>query len=445
MGLPSIKPPIRILIRTRPDQLTTIHPILDRADTSLIERLCVELCIADTTEIQRLITKTWRGPNDEDEDGMRAELEYRLLNLFLAKASSMTTFWFQFSVLRLDAYIFLQMTRRFHPAEVAAVNDQPFPSQAHMGDGRFVMPTSHANKSCQQDSITNQKLETGNGTAASRSSAPGVKKNVEIGYAIRCSGKILRGFQSERWDVSTTSSRKMKCTQSQKGAISKDQGDGSKSNAITRNPTSFIRISNHLPLPLQHKPNIPPPLALFPRLPAQASIPDQAFRGHVLLEALNAGLEDYTEEQMKATVARLLQTYDEWKRTRKGKESVQETRKEPRGNKARPLRDQRGSSPSYTDSSTSSEHLPTQTTSSPPLPVRVPDRPSPPLVDPAASQPVAKKRKHGAALDQLEQVGQGIKRFARKMISTSWVNVTMPPKEGSHHRKLASSISIIIA
>jgi hypothetical protein len=60
MGLPSIKPPIRILIRTRPDQLTTIHPILDKADTSLIERLCVELCITDTTEIQRLITKTWK-------------------------------------------------------------------------------------------------------------------------------------------------------------------------------------------------------------------------------------------------------------------------------------------------------------------------------------------------------------------------------------------------
>ncbi|KAF8846635.1 hypothetical protein BDZ45DRAFT_812178 [Acephala macrosclerotiorum] len=42
-----------------------------------------------------------------------------------------------------------------------------------------------------KDSITNKKLETGNGTAALRSSALGVqvKKNVEIGYAIHCSGK----------------------------------------------------------------------------------------------------------------------------------------------------------------------------------------------------------------------------------------------------------------
>ncbi|CZR65259.1 uncharacterized protein PAC_15159 [Phialocephala subalpina] len=141
---------------------------------------------------------------------------------------------------------------------------------------------------------------------------------------------------------------------------------------------------------------------------------DDYLPAETLREALNAGLEDYTEEQMKATVARLLHTYDEWERIRKGKDLVQE---EARGSKARPLRDQRGSGPSYTDSSTSSEHLPTQTTSSPspPLPVRIPGHPSPPLGDSVASQPVVKKRKRGAVLDQLEQVGQGIKRFARKV------------------------------
>jgi hypothetical protein len=70
-----------------------------------------------------------------------------------------------------------------------------------MGDGRFVMPTNHVKflsiHKCwrllngTKDSITNKKLETGNGTVASRSSAPGVqvKKNVEIGYAIRYSGR----------------------------------------------------------------------------------------------------------------------------------------------------------------------------------------------------------------------------------------------------------------
>lgn len=97
---------------------------------------------------------------------------------------------------------------------------------------------------------------------------------------------------------------------------------------------------------------------------------DDYLPAKALREALKTGLKDYTEEQMEATVARLLQTYDEWERIRNGKDSVQETRKEPRGNNTRPLCDQSGSSPSYTDSSTSSEHLPTQTTSSPPLPMR---------------------------------------------------------------------------
>jgi len=68
MGLPLIKPPVRILVRTRPDQLTTIHPILDKADTLLIEKLCVELRITDTTKIQRLITKTWKEKRLERVD-----------------------------------------------------------------------------------------------------------------------------------------------------------------------------------------------------------------------------------------------------------------------------------------------------------------------------------------------------------------------------------------
>jgi len=59
MGLPSIKPPVRVLLRTRPDQLAKIHPSLDQADTKLIEKVCVELHITDTTNVRRLITKIW--------------------------------------------------------------------------------------------------------------------------------------------------------------------------------------------------------------------------------------------------------------------------------------------------------------------------------------------------------------------------------------------------
>jgi hypothetical protein len=69
-----------------------------------------------------------------------------------------------------------------------------------MGDGRFVMPTNHVRflsiHKCwrllnRTKNSTYKKLESGKGTAASRSSAPGVqvKKNVKIGYAIRYSGK----------------------------------------------------------------------------------------------------------------------------------------------------------------------------------------------------------------------------------------------------------------
>lgn len=88
---------------------------------------------------------------------------------------------------------------------------------------------------------------------------------------------------------------------------------------------------------------------------------DDYLPAEALREALEAGLEDYTEEQIKATVARLLQTYDEWERMRKGKDSVQEIQKESRGNKEHPLRSQ--NCLSYRELSTSSEHLQAQTAS----------------------------------------------------------------------------------
>jgi hypothetical protein len=59
MSLPSIKPPVRVLLRTRPGQLAKIHPSLDQADTKLIEKVCAELHITDTTNVRRLITKIW--------------------------------------------------------------------------------------------------------------------------------------------------------------------------------------------------------------------------------------------------------------------------------------------------------------------------------------------------------------------------------------------------
>ena len=58
MDPPSIIPPVRVLIRTRPAQLQKIHPSLDQADTKLIEKLCVELSITDKTKINHLITTT---------------------------------------------------------------------------------------------------------------------------------------------------------------------------------------------------------------------------------------------------------------------------------------------------------------------------------------------------------------------------------------------------
>jgi hypothetical protein len=59
MGLPLIKPLVRVLLRTRPDQLAKIHPSLDKADTKLIEIVCAELHITDITNVRRLIIKIW--------------------------------------------------------------------------------------------------------------------------------------------------------------------------------------------------------------------------------------------------------------------------------------------------------------------------------------------------------------------------------------------------
>jgi hypothetical protein len=57
MSLPSVSPPIRVLIRTRPAQLQKIHPSLDQADTELIKKLCDKLSITDKTKISHLITR----------------------------------------------------------------------------------------------------------------------------------------------------------------------------------------------------------------------------------------------------------------------------------------------------------------------------------------------------------------------------------------------------
>ncbi|KAH0562516.1 hypothetical protein GP486_002791 [Trichoglossum hirsutum] len=58
-SLEPLRCPVRIFVRTRPVQLQKIHPLLDRADTELIEKLCVALFGSyDTSEIRHLITKT---------------------------------------------------------------------------------------------------------------------------------------------------------------------------------------------------------------------------------------------------------------------------------------------------------------------------------------------------------------------------------------------------
>jgi len=57
MGLPSINPPIRVLIRTRLAQLQKIDRSFDKADTELIKKLCDRLSITDKTKIRHLITR----------------------------------------------------------------------------------------------------------------------------------------------------------------------------------------------------------------------------------------------------------------------------------------------------------------------------------------------------------------------------------------------------
>jgi hypothetical protein len=57
MDLSPIIPPVRILIRTRPDQLEKLHTSAEEADIILIEKLCAALSIMDTTKVKHLITK----------------------------------------------------------------------------------------------------------------------------------------------------------------------------------------------------------------------------------------------------------------------------------------------------------------------------------------------------------------------------------------------------
>jgi hypothetical protein len=52
-----IKPPIRVLIRSRPVELQKIDPSIYKADSILIGKLCIELSITDTTKVAHLITK----------------------------------------------------------------------------------------------------------------------------------------------------------------------------------------------------------------------------------------------------------------------------------------------------------------------------------------------------------------------------------------------------
>jgi uncharacterized protein YeeX (DUF496 family) len=67
---------------------------------------------------------------------------------------------------------------------------------------------------------------------------------------------------------------------------------------------------------------------------------DDCLPAEALREALTDGLKDYTTQQMNAAISKLLETYDEWERIRKGKDSVQDIEKKPRGNKEHPLRSQ---------------------------------------------------------------------------------------------------------
>jgi len=57
-SLNPLKPPVRVLIRTRPAQIQKFHPSLDQADVVLIGKFCVQMFdTTDTAEICHLITK----------------------------------------------------------------------------------------------------------------------------------------------------------------------------------------------------------------------------------------------------------------------------------------------------------------------------------------------------------------------------------------------------
>jgi hypothetical protein len=55
MNLHPIKPPIRVLIRTRLAKLQKIKPELYKADSTLIDKLYIELSITDSTRVAYLI------------------------------------------------------------------------------------------------------------------------------------------------------------------------------------------------------------------------------------------------------------------------------------------------------------------------------------------------------------------------------------------------------
>jgi hypothetical protein len=65
--LPSINPPIRVLIRTSLAQLQKIDHSLDKADTELIKKLCDGLSFTDKTKIRHLITRISNYKKSDDK------------------------------------------------------------------------------------------------------------------------------------------------------------------------------------------------------------------------------------------------------------------------------------------------------------------------------------------------------------------------------------------
>jgi hypothetical protein len=57
MNLHPINSPVQVLIRTRPAELQKIDPSLYKADSILIDKLCVKLSVTDATKVAYLITK----------------------------------------------------------------------------------------------------------------------------------------------------------------------------------------------------------------------------------------------------------------------------------------------------------------------------------------------------------------------------------------------------